>query len=196
MNVLFAKIHLLRKHKHFVAMKKFTLIVLLMLNIKSFAQSNDGDNLFVSIGVHGGYYSLGGHRNIPYQIHVDKLFTSTDVFGLGYSYDTYLGSPFILPYSQSPARHNVRLRYYKFLEEGDERVTEYVGCSLGASFWEYEQSFYEDGQFIKVKQAHSVLPSAQILLGMKIKLNDIYFSHIEIGLGAPYCIQTSIGIKF
>lgn len=180
-------------------MKKILLICFSLLTFPIFSQEenrasdfNPDYDLFISGGVHVGLWNLTGNtnlpvENIPYNIHIDKVFKHKYVLGIGYSHDRFERSP-IEFYNASIGilRQNIRIRYYKFMTDYNKTFSIYMGLSAGCSIWTKQYS----------SSANTYWPTAQFLFGMKVKLTDTFFWQTELGAGPPYALQTSLGIKF
>ena len=200
----------------YLVMKTLLTFLLFGISLSFFAQDDGPDlkkekdlDLYVSMGAHLGFWyllmdeahtghpykneSAAGSTQIPWNIHIDKVFDERYALGLGYSYDKMAGNPLTTSTSNIPAiRQNLRIRFYRFHRDPEKRFSYYTGASVGISKWEIiNGTFYFDEE---IKQ--DLWPSAQFLFGTKVKLNDALFWETEFAIGPPYACQTSIGIKF
>lgn len=179
--------------------------------MKSFAQGTEGSNLYVAVGIHAGILgAINDYQSVPYQIHVDKLLPKRNVIGLGYSYDKYKNTNSFFWGTGGGSennRHNLRLRYYRYFRNEDLRVSSYYGCSIGISIWEqpsalipkygYDSSgVYQQMGYYERPTSYDYLPSAQFIIGFKVKITEAIFWQTEVSFGSPYLAQTSLGIKF
>lgn len=183
-------------------MKKNILFIFSFLNMASAAQKNAGAdadyNLFISGGFHVSVWSTALNQQItpqqiPYNVHIDKLFKDKYVLGLGYTYDLYPSNPFVLSsYSGETHRHNVRVRYYKYLMPQERTVSLYIGMAVGISYWASNNTTTPG----YIETFENYLPSAQFIFGIKLKFSETFFWQNELGGGSPYAFQSSLGIKF
>jgi hypothetical protein len=151
---------------------------------------NQDYNLYVSGGIHAGIWSMTGLEEMPYTLHIDKIFNNGFCLGAGYSYDHYTRN--ILAGEVSSVRQNIRLRFLWYLKDRqNESFSTYLGFSTGLSAW----SIDPQPSYNKMNQSFNV-PSIQLIYGMKMKINETMYWITEFGLGAPYMAQTSIGFKF
>lgn len=146
-------------------------------------------NLYISGGMHAGAWSTFGLEEIPYSIQFDKVFNDKFLLGAGYSYDHYSATIF---QGQTPGiRQNIRLRFAWYLKDPDNYFSTYLGFSTGVSNW-----LINDQYNLPAASRDFNVPTVQFLFGMKVKLNETLFWSTELGLGAPYLMQTAIGVKF
>lgn len=179
-------------------MKKIIIICFSLLRLTAVSQDDNNTSkkdqnydLFVSGGVHLAVWHLItntsiSNKSIPYNIHIDKVFMHKHAFGVGYSEDKFKYDPTKIFGSYPEAvRQNFRIRYYKYMMDYEKPVSIYMGLSTGFSIWTSDYS-----------RQNTYWPTAQFLFGVKIKFNDTFFLQTELGAGAPYALQTSLGLKF
>lgn len=153
---------------------------------QSLAPKEKKSRLTVSGGAHSNFYQWQGVNHVPINIQTELLFAGKYALGLGYNYDSYKGSDYFFSTKIRPgyARHNISVRFKKYLDDPDKIFVVYTGCSLGISFWQMHE------------KDQSVFPTAQFLFGMKLKIYKGTFWINEFGIGPPYGYQSSIGIQF
>jgi hypothetical protein len=174
-------------HKYFSIPNLSLVKINEILNIDSI-KTNKKIELYVSGGVQVGLWHALGMTEIPYHLHIDKKVNNLFYMGLGYSNDTY--NPNNLGYiinRQNYIRQNYRLRIYNYFNNDNKPLAGYAGGSIGLSFWSGKNNS------IKVFPA---IPSVQLFIGFKAKINSSFFNQTEFSMGAPYLFQTSFGYKF
>ena len=183
-------------------MKKILLTICLFFSIsfqaqeKSLKNNNEDYNLFIAGGCHIGLWAVIFSQKItlkelPFNIHIDKLIKKKYAIGLGYSYDRYpSGSMSYYNSSETTSRHNYRLRFYSFLSDQEKPFSVYMGASLGVSYWDNANPWSWGSS------SNKYWPTAQFLTGLKLKFSETFFWQTELGVGPPYAFQTSLGLKF
>jgi|GEM_PF-2593823 len=184
-----------------ITMKKIILFCFVLAAVKAVAQDKalqtkkeEDYDLFITGGVHVGVWALAlqqviTSKEVPYNVHIDKLLKEKYMIGVGYTYDSYSYSPSgSTGPDQKTKRQNFRLRFCKFLSNQEKKFSTYLGVSAGVSYWDLRNKYYSG--------YNEYWPTAQFLFGMKVKFTDTFFWIMELGAGPPYALQTSVGIKF
>ncbi|MCA0429662.1 MAG: hypothetical protein LCH32_04100 [Bacteroidetes bacterium] len=154
-------------------------------------------NVFISAGLHAGFFSLTGIAAPPAQIQVDVNVINNFFMGAGYSYDKYSASNFFLLYRPNEStRHNIRMRIYSYFGNYKKPIMAYSGCSMGLSIWNYNNSNLYSINYSILTTKNYLLPSFQIFFGLKSTIYKNIFNISEISFGSPYFMQTSFGYKF
>jgi hypothetical protein len=173
-------------------LKKIIIFLFISLACKAQEYNNkepEGYNLYISGGIHAGAWSTFGLEEIPYSIQFDKVFKNKFLLGAGYAYDHYSATIY---QAKIPAiRQNIRLRFAWYLKDPEKTFSTYLGFSAGLSNWLIKEQYN-----LSAASRDFNVPTVQFLFGMKVKLNETLFWSTELGLGAPYLMQTAIGVKF
>jgi hypothetical protein len=181
-------------------MKKLLLHNYLLLTVSFFylhapSQNQEDYNLYISGGVHCGLINLTGVKEMPYNIHADKLISGSNVLvGAGYSCDFLKYNPFFFSDGAPSIRQNFRLRICQLRDDPEKRFVTYQGLAVGVSFWKKTGAPSMD-QYRPIKNFNGI-PTIQYLVGMRYMINESLFWQAEGAIGAPYSLETGVGVKF
>jgi hypothetical protein len=171
----------------FLKLLFFFLISTQIVCQEKFNTKYENNGLFISGGVHLGFWAISGQEKIPYNFQIDKSFGDDYCVGIGYTHDEYIKNPTSWRGGfENCSRDNLNIRFYSFFNQKKENFRSFIGGAVGISYWNSE---YQNSK-------NNYYPTAQLIYGFRIKISNMIFNQTEFALGPPSAFKTSIGINF
>jgi hypothetical protein len=103
-------------------------------------------------------------------------------------------------YSDNITRFNVALRFLYHLNTENKHFDPYIGIRSGISIWHDSPSSnnFTGSSIIPITfiiHPNSIVPSFQVLYGMRFYLNHFIGIHIEVAVGSPYLIEGGLTFR-
>lgn len=153
---------------------------------ESYSDKKNEPRLFFSAGTQAGFWTLIDGRDIPWSVDADYSIPNEDaLIGIGYSRDYYKGYN-----SLSDLRENFRLRFGTQEYSKNKESVFYIGWAVGISIWKNTEYKEYRPQAIVLKA-----PTAQVILGWKWLITDIFYLNSEACLGPPYALRVGLGVS-
>ncbi len=142
---------------------------------------------YVSGGTHLNFWSHVGVNRMPLNITGDVLFSSRLAFGIAYSREEYKEFPYFFYYEPNwgDIRDNVRVRFTYYFNDPDKVFSHYFGGAAGVSLW----------SSVNPLNARTIMPTVQLLYGMKFQFTKWTFFCLEFGAGPPYIMRAALGVS-